>query len=148
MCCECCCGTDRCCLDPIIPVQKSWYALAWRYTLLAIAVVHFIVIIVKMSYLGVTSALTDLVSLTVLIIAILRVDYCLAITFAVLNLFEIFAIGIILGYFLQTNLGQNVPGKNKEDLDDDKSVGNHHNSLMQSHATHKTPVVYWHGLFD
>lgn len=100
MCCECCCGRDRCCCDPIIPVQKSWYAQAWRWTLIAIAIIHFFVIIVKMVYLGFLSALTDIASLTVLIIAIFRVDYCLAITFAVLNLFEIFAIGVILGYFL------------------------------------------------
>lgn len=60
---------------------------------------------------GVFSALTDLFAITILVIAIVRFDYCQIMIYIVANLFEIFALVVVLGYYLQTDMGKNVPKK-------------------------------------
>ena len=76
MCCRssCCCGTGRNCCAPIVPVNEK--AKNYRIALYCLIAVHFAVLIVKMIYMGIFSGLTDLVAITVLIIAIIRFDYC------------------------------------------------------------------------
>lgn len=83
--------------------------------LLGIICAHFLVAIVKIYFLGVFSAIFDVAGFVILWVAIARYDYCLAIVFAVLNLFEVFSLIVILGFYLQTNLGKNVPGKDTSD---------------------------------
>lgn len=45
----------------------------------------------------------------ILWVALARYDYCLIMLYIVLNLVEVFSIIVILGYYLQTDMGQNVP---------------------------------------
>ena len=82
-----------------------------------VIVLHAILTIVKILFMGFFSALPDLAAIIVLWLAIARVDYCLAITYAILNLFECFALVVVLGYYLQTDKGKNVP--HKTPVDDD-----------------------------
>ena len=135
MCCECCCSANRCCCDPIIPYEKSDSAKCWRYTIIAIVVLQFLVTIVKIAILGFFAAISDIAAFTILLIAAFRVDYCLAIVFVTLQLMEIFSITVVLGYFLQTDMGRNVPGKEDPDDSPDKENKNHQ-SLVQSTSVH------------
>jgi len=58
---------------------------------------------------GIFAGLSDLVGLIILLLAIIRFDYCLVIAYIVLNLFETFSLIVVLGYYLQTDMGKNVP---------------------------------------
>ena len=100
MCCRssCCCGNGRNCCAPIVPVNEK--AKNYRIALYCLIAVHFAVLIVKMIYMGIFSGLTDLVAITVLIIAIIRFDYCQLMIYIVLNLVEVFALIVVLGYYL------------------------------------------------
>ena len=49
---------------------------------------------------GIFSGLTDLAAITILIIAIIRFDYCQLMIYIVLNLVEVFALIVVLGYYL------------------------------------------------
>jgi hypothetical protein len=106
----CCCndGGRECC-SPIIP--PSGKAKNWRIGLWIIVALHCIVLGLKMYLMGVFSALTDLFAITILVIAIVRFDYCQIMIYIVANLFEIFALVVVLGYYLQTDMGKNVPKK-------------------------------------
>jgi hypothetical protein len=68
--------------------------------LIFLLAVHAIVIIVKIIYLGLFSILVDLAAFAILWIAIARYDYCLAITYVLLNLIEVFGLIVVLGYYL------------------------------------------------
>jgi hypothetical protein len=46
------------------------------------------------------SIITDVAAFIILWIAIARYDYCLAITYVILNLVEVFALIVVLGYYL------------------------------------------------
>lgn len=101
MCCRskcCCCGTGRDCCAPIVPPNEK--AKNYRVALWVLIGVHFAVLIVKMIYMGIFSGLTDLVAITVLVIAIVRFDYCQLMIYIVLNLVEVFALIVVLGYYL------------------------------------------------
>jgi hypothetical protein len=57
-------------------------------------------IIIKIIYLGFLSIITDAAAFIILWIAVVRYDYCLAITYVILNLVEVFALIVVLGYYL------------------------------------------------
>ena len=96
--CRCCCCSERSCCDPIIPANDK--SKCWRWVLIFLLSVHAIVIIVKIIYLGLFSILVDLAAFVVLWVAIARYDYCLAITYVILNLIEVFGLIVVLGYYL------------------------------------------------
>jgi len=67
---------------------------------------------------------------SILWVAIARYDYCQIMVYIVLNLVEVFSIIVILGYYLQTDMGQNVPmsdGDNgpNDPAGDDNAKGHH-----------------------
>ena len=64
---------------------------------------------------GLGSGLTDLAAIIILILVVVRYDYCLAMVYIVINLFEVFALIVVLGYYLQTDMGKNVPKKKGEE---------------------------------
>jgi hypothetical protein len=105
----------RSCCDPIIPIEKTETAKCWRTVLMVLICFHFFVVLVKIVFLGILSALTDLFGFVILLLAIIRVDYCLTIVFSVMQLFEIFSLIVVLGYFLQSDMGRNVPNKAEPD---------------------------------
>ena len=112
MCCSACCGGDdesgrSSCCSPIIPLNDK--AKCWNTTLIVIIILHFIVLGVKGYFLGIFSIITDLAAVIILWVAVCRYDYCLLMLYIVLNLFEVFALIVVLGYYLQTDMGQNVP---------------------------------------
>ena len=80
-------------------------------------VFHGLLMVTKILFLGFLSAFTDIAAFIVLWLAIARADYCLAITYSILNLFECFALVVVLGYYLQTDMGKNVPNKQKGEDD-------------------------------
>jgi hypothetical protein len=69
---------------------------------------------------GLMSGLSDLLAITILIVAIFRFDYCFIMFYIVINLFEIFALVVVLGYYIQTDFGKNAPHRPVADEDDDK----------------------------
>ena len=94
MCCgSSCCGfegcSERACCSPIIP--PSGKAKNWRIGLWIIVALHFVVMVLKMYLMGIFSGATDLFAITILIIALVRFDYCQIMIYIVANLFEIFA---------------------------------------------------------
>ena len=136
MCCTCCkCGdSDRGCCEPIIPPSDK--AKCWRIVLIVILVLQFCLIGVKMYFLGIFSVVIDVAAVIILWVAIARYDYCLIMLYIVLNLVEVFSIIVILGYYLQTDMGQNVPksdGDNGPDDpagDDDAGGNKGHNEII------------------
>jgi len=106
--CLCKCGGKRDCCAPIVPPNER--AKNLRTGLIVIGGLHVIVLVIKVFLMGVFSALSDLVGLILLLLAIIRYDYCLTISYVALNLFEIFSLVVVLGYYLQTDMGKNVPG--------------------------------------
>jgi len=58
---------------------------------------------------GLMSGLSDLLAITILIVAIVRFDYCFIMFYIVISLFEIFALVVVLGYYIQTDFGKNAP---------------------------------------
>jgi len=103
--CTCCGGRNIC--GPIIPPNEKAYN--FRIGLIVLVILHFITFVVKAWFLGFFSALTDIVAITILIVAIIRFDYCQIMVYIVLNLSEVFALLIVLGYYLQTDMGKNAP---------------------------------------
>lgn len=77
--------------------------------LIVVLCLHFLVFCFKTYMMGLFSGLTDLVAVIVLIIAVIRLDFCLAMTYVIICLFEIFSLVIVLGYYLQTDMGKNAP---------------------------------------
>ena len=96
MCCGCCGGRD--CCAPIIP--PSGKAKNWRIGLWVILGLHVIVMGLKMYLMGIFSGLTDAFAINILAIALVRFDYCQIMIYIVANLFEIFALVVVLGYYL------------------------------------------------
>ena len=127
MCCSSCCGGGRDCCAPIIPPNEKAYS--WRTGLWIIFSLHCVVTILKMVYMGIFSGLTDIFALVILSIALVRFDYCQIMIYIVCNLFEVFTLIVVLGYYLQTDMGKNVPKKKgeeekpSEDKDQDESTG-------------------------
>lgn len=66
---------------------------------------------------GAFSGFTDLAAIIVLIVAIVRYDFCLAMTYIILCLFEVFSLIIVLGYYLQTDMGKNAPSPPGEEAE-------------------------------
>ena len=135
MCCTCCkCGdSDRGCCEPIIPPNDK--AKCWRIVLIVILVLQFCLIGVKGYFLGIFSVIIDVAAVIILWVALARYDYCLVMLYIVLNLVEVFSIVVILGYYLQTDMGQNVPksdGDNgpEDPAGDDNASGNKHNEII------------------
>lgn len=60
---------------------------------------------------GLFSGLSDLLAIIILTVGLVRFDYCFVMFYIVINLFEIFALIVVLGYYLQTDMGKNVPRK-------------------------------------
>jgi len=87
----------------------------WRIALIAIIVLHAFVFCFKVYLMGLGSGLTDLIAIILLIIATIRADYCQIMIYIVINLFEVFALIVVLGYYIQTDMGKNVPKKKGED---------------------------------
>merc|ERR1719223_993822 len=119
------CGdSDRGCCEPIVPPNDK--AKCWRIVLIAVLVLHFIIIIVKGYFLGILAPIIDVAAVAILWVAIARYDYCLLMTYIVLNLVEAFSIVVILGYYLQTDMGSNVPnsdGDSQGESGNDKGKG-------------------------
>ena len=129
MCCKCDCYGGRDCCAPIIPANEK--AKNWRTGLWVIFLLHCIVVIIKMMYMGLFSGITDIFALIILAIALVRFDYCQIMIYIVCNIFEVFTLIVVLGYYLQTDMGKNVPKKKgeedkpKDDKDQDENVGSH-----------------------
>ena len=98
MCCKCDCIGGRDCCSPIIPPNDK--AKSWKTGLWIILTLHFIVIVLKVIYMGLFSGLTDVFALAILSIALVRYDYCQIMIYIVCNLFEVFTLIIVLGYYL------------------------------------------------
>ena len=99
--------------------------------MIVIVVLQICLIGVKAYFLGIFSIIIDVAAVAVLWVAIARYDYCLIMLYIVLNLIEVFSIVVILGYYLQTDMGQNVPksdGDNgpEDPAGDDNATGKHH----------------------
>jgi hypothetical protein len=105
--CLCKCGGKRDCCGPIVPPTNR--AKQLRTALFVIGGCHLIVLFIKCYLMGIFAGLSDLVGLIILLLAIIRFDYCLVIAYIVLNLFETFSLIVVLGYYLQTDMGKNVP---------------------------------------
>jgi len=67
-----------------------------------------------MLYMGLFSGLTDLFAIIILSVALARYDYCMIMIYIVTNLFEVFTLVVVLGYYLQTDMGKNYPKKKDE----------------------------------
>jgi len=72
---------------------------------------------------GLMSGLSDLLAIIILIVAIVRFDYCFIMFYIVISLFEIFALIVVLGYYIQTDFGKNAPHRPSE-VDDTGDDGN------------------------
>jgi hypothetical protein len=105
--CLCTCGSKRNCCGPIVPVTSK--AKTMNTGLAIIVACHVVVLFIKMYLMGFFSGLSDLTAIIVLIIGLVRYDYCLVITYIVMNLFETFSLIVVLGFYLQTDFGKNAP---------------------------------------
>ena len=79
-----------------------------------------------MYLMGWFSGLTDLFAIVILVVSLIRYDYCLVITYLVVNLFETFSLIVVLGYYLQTDMGKNVPkqpGQEENNEEEGKEEG-------------------------
>ena len=128
--CVCCrCGdSDRGCCEPIIPPNDK--AKCWRIVLIVILVFHFIIIGIKAYYLGILSPIIDVAAVSILWVAICRYDYCQIMVYIVLNLVEAFSIVVILGYYLQTDMGQNVPNSDGDTPQGDDQASDNKHALI------------------
>ena len=122
--CACCkCGdSDRGCCEPIIPPNDK--AKCWRNVLIVVLVLHIIIIGIKAYFLGLLSPIIDIAAVAILWVAIARYDYCQIMVYIVLNLVEAFSIVVILGYYLQTDMGQNVPNSDGDSPKEDPNGNN------------------------
>lgn len=97
--CRCvCCGSKRDCCAPIVPVTDK--AKTMNTGLAVIVALHFAVLVIKVYLMGIFSGLSDLIAIIVLIVGLVRYDYCLIISYVVINLFETFSLIVVLGYYL------------------------------------------------
>jgi hypothetical protein len=106
--CKCICfDSKRDCCAPIVPVTNK--AKTMNTGLAVIVGLHVAVLFIKVYLMGLFSGLSDLVAIIILIVGLVRYDYCLIITYVVINLFETFSLIVVLGYYLQTDMGKNSP---------------------------------------
>ena len=113
--CQCSCGGRRNCCGPIVPVNSK--AKNWQMGLWVVMGLQFVVLIGKCYLMGLMAGLSDLVAIIVLILAQIRYDYALAIVYIVINLVETFSLIVVLGYYLQTDMGKNVPKPPEEETE-------------------------------
>ena len=67
---------------------------------------------------GVMSGFSDLLAIIILIVAIVRFDYCFIMFYIVISLFEIFALVVVLGYYIQTDFGKNATSRPRDGVED------------------------------
>lgn len=115
-------------------------AKCWAIVVIMVIVFHFIVFLIKASLMGVFSGLSDLVAAIVLIVAVIRYDFCLAMAYIVICLFEVFSLVIVLGYYLQTDMGKNAPSP-AEGVEEE-------NSGKKGKASKSGVHILLRGLFD
>ena len=108
--CNCLPGGRNCC-GPIVPPNDK--AETWKIVLYVVIIFHFAVFVLKTFLMGIFAGVTDLAAIVILVIALFRFDYCQVMIYIVLNLAEVFALIVVLGYYLQTDMGKNVPEKKK-----------------------------------
>ena len=72
---------------------------------------------------GLMAGASDLIAIIVLLLAQIRFDYSLALVYIVINLVETFSLIVVLGYYLQTDMGKNVP---KPPEEKEESMNEHH----------------------
>jgi hypothetical protein len=95
----CCCNSSgRQCCSPIVPPNEK--AKNWRACLFVVIGFHFCIFIAKAIFMGFFSGATDLLAIIILWIALVRYDYCLIMFYIVLNLFEVFSLIVVLGYYI------------------------------------------------
>lgn len=112
---------------------------------------HFVVLVLKCYLMGLFAGLTDLFALIILLLAQIRFDYCLLMVYIVTNLFETFSLIVVLGYYLQTDMGKNVPKQKEEEEKPDEGSAKAHNMSKISHhhhGKHDGITVVFRGLFD
>lgn len=137
-----CCGNRNCCA-PIIPVTGK--AKTMNTGLAVILACHFVVLFIKVYLMGIFSGLSDLTAIVVLIVGLVRYDFCLVITYIVINLVELFSLIVVLGFYLQTDMGKNAPGAKKEGEEQQK-IGK--NSIGHSKSSKSGIHIVFRGLFD
>lgn len=93
-----CCNCDRDCTAPIVPPNEK--AKNWKSVLYVVAGFHIALLCVKIYFMGIFSGVTDLAAIIILFVALCRYDYCQLMLYIVLNLFEVFALIVVLGYYL------------------------------------------------
>jgi len=108
--CNCLPGGRNCC-GPIIPPNDK--AETWKIVLYVVIIFHFAVFVLKTFLMGIFAGITYLAAIAILVISLFRFDYCQVMIYIVLNLAEAFALIVVLGYYLQTDMGKNVPEKKK-----------------------------------
>ena len=117
--------------------------------LVVIVILHFLVVGIKVFYMGLFSGLTDLAAAIILIVGIVRFDYCLLISYIVLNLFEVFALIVVLGYYLQTDMGKNAP--DNQEKNEDKGEDSQENK-SKSHSIRTkgkaSVIIMFRTIFD
>jgi hypothetical protein len=67
---------------------------------------------------GIVSAISDFLAIIILIVALIRYDYCFVAFYIIINLFEVFALVVVLGYYLQTGFGYNTPRERRKREDE------------------------------
>ena len=101
--CMCSCCGERDCCAPIVPQTSK--AKNYKVALLVIVLLHFVLLCVKFFYMGLFSGMSDILAIIILVVALVRFDYCFVMFYIIINLFEIFALIVVLGYYLQTDMG-------------------------------------------
>ena len=108
---------------------------------------------IKMYLLGLFSGLSDIIAIIILLIANIRYDYCGLMCYIVINLFEVFALIVVLGYYLQTDMGTNVPNKdesqapNRGDKDNKNDDKKHAFGLGAGKKTNAVHIIF-RGLYN
>ena len=151
MCCKskCCgCGDGRDICGPIIPANEK--SENYRIALYVIGGLHVAVFIFKCFLMGIFAGLPDVIALVFLTLALIRFDYCQLICYIVINLSEVFALIVVLGYYLQTDMGRNAPGSTKKaDDGEEESAGHKKNSINGvSKTNHKSAQIFFRSMFD
>ena len=114
---------------------------------------HIIMVGIKMYLLGLFSGLSDIIAIIILLIANIRYDYCGLMCYIVINLFEVFALIVVLGYYLQTDMGTNVPNKdesqapNRGDKDNKNDDKKHAFGLGAGKKTNAVHIIF-RGLYN
>ena len=95
----------------------------WQMGLWVVMGLQFVVLIGKCYLMGLMAGASDLIAIIVLLLAQIRFDYSLALVYIVINLVETFSLIVVLGYYLQTDMGKNVP---KPPEEKEESMNEHH----------------------